>query len=95
MGILSGILFSSIIAQKIEKRAKNGIKLYKIGIISMIIIILHNIPEGIITFITSSSNINLGLKLSIAIALHNIPEGISISIPIYYSTKKLNMFEKN
>lgn len=60
--------------------------LYKIGLISMIAIIMHNIPEGIITFIASSSNLSLGLSLGLAIAIHNIPEGISISVPIYYST---------
>ena len=52
----------------------------------MIALMIHNIPEGIITFITSSININLGISLSIAIALHNIPEGILVSIPIYYSS---------
>ena len=52
----------------------------------MIAIILHNIPEGIATFITSSTDIKLGLTLTVAIALHNIPEGISIAIPIYHST---------
>jgi len=61
-------------------------KLYKVGIFSMIAIILHNIPEGIATFITSTNQIALGISLTIAIALHNIPEGISISVPIYYST---------
>lgn len=61
-------------------------KLYKIGIFSMIVIAMHNIPEGMITFITSSKDTLLGLKLVISIALHNIPEGISIALPIYYST---------
>lgn len=42
--------------------------------------------EGIITYLTSSSNLRVGIALTIAIALHNIPEGVSISIPIYYST---------
>jgi len=62
-------------------------KLYKVGIISMLAIILHNIPEGIATFIAGNSNKNLAISLTIAIALHNIPEGISIAIPIYYATK--------
>ena len=53
----------------------------------MLAIILHNIPEGIATYLTSSNNMKLGMTLTIAIALHNIPEGISISIPIYYATK--------
>ena len=67
-----------------NKSDKTG--LYKIGIISMVAIIMHNIPEGIATFITSTNNIKLGITLTIAIALHNIPEGISIAVPIYHST---------
>ena len=87
IGFLTGIFISSIINQKVDKNSKNSTKLYKLGIISMFVLIMHNIPEGIVTFITSTSNIKLGISLTIAIALHNIPEGISISIPIYYSTK--------
>ena len=93
MGFLIGIIVSSIIDKKVEKKSKNGLKLYKLGIISMIVIMMHNIPEGIATFITTTNNVNLGIILTIAIALHNIPEGISISIPIYYSTNsKLKAF---
>ena len=53
----------------------------------MIVLIFHNLPEGIATFVSSYHDINLGLKLGLAIMLHNIPEGISIAIPIFYSTK--------
>ncbi len=86
MGFLIGIILSGIIDKRVGKSSENGLKLYKLGIIAMLIIMLHNIPEGIATFITTTSNIKLGIILTIAIALHNIPEGISISIPIYYST---------
>lgn len=65
----------------------NKSALYKTGILSMLAIILHNIPEGIITYIVTSQNTIVGLKICFAIALHNIPEGISIAIPIYYATK--------
>ena len=83
-----GIIISMTIDKYLpgEKIKKDNNNLYKIGIISTIAIVLHNIPEGIATFITSSNNIKLGLTLTIAIALHNIPEGISISVPIYHST---------
>ena len=84
--ILLGILLSNKISKIISLKQHSN-NLYKIGIISMISIILHNIPEGIATFISSTKYISLGISLTIAIALHNIPEGISISIPIYYSTK--------
>ena len=77
-----GIIFSTFI----DKLFQNSNNLYRVGIISMLAIILHNIPEGIVTYITSGTDINLGIKLAIAIALHNIPEGISIAVPIYYAT---------
>lgn len=85
--VVLGILFSLKIDQKVEEKVVNN-NLYKLGIISIIVLILHNIPEGITTFISTKTNLSLGLSLSIGIALHNIPEGISIAVPIYYSTKK-------
>lgn len=93
IGFLIGIIISSVVDHKVEKKSKNGTKLYKLGIITMLVIMLHNIPEGIATYITTTQNTKLGITLAIAIALHNIPEGISISIPIYYSTNsKLKSF---
>ena len=65
----------------------NNNKLFHLGIVSMLAIILHNIPEGIATFLSASTNQKLGLSLALAISFHNIPEGISIAIPIYFSTK--------
>ena len=84
--LLIGMSFTFLIDQYIPENKTNNSKLYKIGIFSMLAICLHNIPEGIITFISSFEDISLGISLTIAIALHNIPEGISISLPIYYST---------
>ena len=52
----------------------------------MLGIIIHNIPEGIATYVLSTINLKLGIILGIAVMLHNIPEGICIAIPIYYST---------
>lgn len=83
--VVLGIISSMLIDDSIEKIIPNN-KLYKLGIVSIIALMLHNIPEGITTFITTSNNLKLGLTLSLAIALHNIPEGIAIAVPIYYST---------
>lgn len=86
--IVIGIIISMIIDKYLPDNHKSTNKgLYRVGIISMLAIILHNIPEGIATFMATNSNVTLGISLAIAIALHNIPEGISISVPIYYSTK--------
>ncbi len=67
-----------------KTEAKND--LYKLGILNMLALILHNFPEGIATFMSSYKDMELGIKLAIAIAFHNIPEGISIAVPIYYAT---------
>ena len=61
--------------------------LYRVGVVNMISLILHNILEGIITYFGSISILNISYKLIIGITLHNVVEGISISIPIYYSAK--------
>lgn len=79
-----GIYLSYYISKKTDKINSNSLE--KLGIISLIAIILHNIPEGIITFMVSGINISLGIELAIAIGMHNIPEGISIAVPIYYGT---------
>lgn len=85
--IVIGIIFSMLIDKYLpDNNGYHHNNLYRVGLFSMIAIIMHNIPEGIATFITTNNNLKLGLALSIAIALHNIPEGISISMPIYYAT---------
>jgi len=82
--MICSFIFIKIITS-INREEKGG--LYRLGIMSMIILIIHNLPEGIITFLTSYIDYKIGIKLAIAICLHNIPEGIAIAIPIYYATK--------
>lgn len=86
--IILGIIFSMTIDQKIDHYIADN-QLYKLGLISVVALMLHNIPEGITTFISSSLDSKLGIVLAASIALHNIPEGISIAVPIYYSTGKM------
>lgn len=89
--VIIGIISSSAIDKFISSKEENS--LYKVGIISMLAIIFHNLPEGMATFISTTKSISLGLSLTLAIAIHNIPEGISISVPIYYATNsKLKAF---
>ena len=85
--IIIGFIISYVIDKAVELKINN--KLYKLGIISVIAIVLHNVPEGIITFMAYSTNKSLGIKLALAIATHNVSEGISIAIPIYYATKSM------
>lgn len=63
-------------------------KLLRLGILSAVVIAVHNFPEGLATFITAMENAELGVSIAVAIALHNIPEGIAVAIPIYYATRR-------
>ncbi len=56
------------------------------GIYTALAIALHNIPEGMATFIATTNSIEVAIPIVVAIALHNIPEGIAISAPIYHAT---------
>lgn len=86
MFVVIGVVISMNIDKYLPDNSYQDGKLYRVGMISMIAIVLHNVPEGIATFLTSSHDISLGITLAIALALHNIPEGISVAVPIYYST---------
>ncbi len=86
--LVFGFIIGTIIIIIINKVTEIKITgLYKTGIVNMIAVILHNLPEGIIVFMMSTENLYVGITLAIGIAVHNIPEGIAIATPIYYSTK--------
>lgn len=88
--VVIGIIVSMMIDKYLPDNTYQDGYLYRVGMISMIAIILHNVPEGIATFLTSNHDLKLGITLAIALALHNIPEGISVAVPIYYSTGSKN-----
>ncbi|KAI9190453.1 hypothetical protein H9P43_001887 [Blastocladiella emersonii ATCC 22665] len=60
--------------------------LIKTALITGLAISIHNIPEGLATFISMSAGANAGLPLAFAIAVHNIPEGLCVAIPVLYAT---------
>jgi len=61
-------------------------KFMKLGILTVLALFLHNLPEGLATFSATLLDTELGIELAIATAMHNIPEGISVAIPIYLAT---------
>ena len=56
--------------------------------LTAIAICVHNFPEGMATFLTTTQDITLGFSVALAIAIHNIPEGIAVALPIYHVTGK-------
>ena len=61
-------------------------KVKRAGLITAIVVALHNLPEGLATFTLTTQDVMLGLGVVFAIAIHNIPEGMAISIPVYQAT---------
>lgn len=61
-------------------------KLFKMGVLTALVIAVHNFPEGMATFFSALKETKLGIMVALAIAIHNIPEGIAVSIPIFYAT---------
>ncbi len=72
--------------QEEAERIKKQKSLMRMGLFTAFAIALHNLPEGLATFIAALENPALGISIAIAIAIHNIPEGIAVSVPIYYAT---------
>lgn len=50
-------------------------------------LLLHNFPEGVLTFFAGTADPSLGLRTAAAIALHNIPEGLAVAVPFVYATR--------
>jgi ZIP family zinc transporter len=61
-------------------------RLLRLGLMTALAIGIHNLPEGMATFVASMSDPARGVSVAIAIAIHNIPEGIAVAVPIYYAT---------
>ena len=62
-------------------------RLLSTGYVVALGLIIHNFPEGMAVFLSSFTNLRLGILLAIAIAIHNIPEGIAVAAPIYHATQ--------
>ncbi|MCA9798628.1 MAG: zinc transporter ZupT [Cyanobacteria bacterium HKST-UBA06] len=74
--------------QELRRRLLN-----RTGLLTALAIGVHNLPEGLVTFMAGYSNISWGLSIAAAIAIHNIPEGIAVALPIYQATNnKLRAF---
>ncbi len=65
---------------------QHAARLKRTGVMTALVIALHNLPEGIATFVSATQSVQLAIPIVIAIAIHNIPEGISVAMPIYYAT---------
>jgi zinc transporter ZupT len=59
-------------------------QLFKVGVLACCVIAMHNMPEGLVTFLGYLEG--TGISVIVAIAIHNVPEGMVVALPIYYAT---------
>lgn len=72
--------------QDVMKAGKSPRNIRRTAILLTLGISLHNFPEGIATFVTASSDLELGMGIALAVAIHNIPEGLAVAGPMYAAT---------
>ena len=93
-----GVLGSNRPRQRFQYRSKERVavdinsKLRQSGLLILIGITLHNIPEGVIVSAGYSHMPQLGILIAISIFFHNLPEGVATAIPLISSgSKKRNV----
>lgn len=77
-------------ADHLEVHKQNKSHLFVAGMVMMIAIALHNLPEGMVIGASYAATENLlshlfsgsGFIMAIVIGLHNIPEGMAVSVPL-------------
>jgi ZIP family zinc transporter len=90
-----GSLFMIIIDSSLPHfelgKKENGVvksKLLHSGLLILIGITLHNIPEGVIVSAAYSHLPRLGILIAVAVFFHNVPEGIATAIPLISAGSK-------
>ena len=85
IGLGIGIAFALLIQNFIKYDSHSKFKSKGIvgtGIVIVIGIGLHNLPEGLAIGSGFDASVSLGLALTLVIALHNIPEGMALALPL-------------
>lgn len=67
-----------------EKGVQSVVK--RTALITAAVMVLHNLPEGMLTVFSSAHSVQLGTRIAIAVALHNLPEGMAVASPVLYLT---------
>lgn len=76
-----------------EKDADNMFTIRRTAVITAVIMVLHNLPEGMLTVFASARDETFGARIAFAVALHNLPEGMAVASPVLYlSGSKLKAF---
>ncbi len=85
--LVVGMLLAELLRVKVPEPEYGGQgEMLRVGIVSLLAVAAHNLPEGMLVSLTAAEDLRRGLPVAIAIALHNIPEGIAIAAPVLFAT---------
>ena len=86
--MVAAVLLSRLIPDEAElaTRFGDGAAAMRAALVTGIALLLHNLPEGVLTLFAGVADPQLGLRTALAIALHNIPEGLAVAVPFAYAT---------
>ena len=94
LGMLTAALLGRLLPEESELAARFGqgrdparAAAMRTALITGAALLLHNFPEGVLTFFAGTADPALGLRTAAAIALHNIPEGLAVAVPFAYATR--------
>ncbi len=74
---------------KSSKEIKENI--HHIGLLSIIVLIIHNIIEGMAIYFVTLSDLSLGIMMSIGVGIHNLPLGVMIGSVYSESSEKKSL----
>jgi ZIP family zinc transporter len=83
LGMAAARLLAQCLPESVRADASGALRS---ALVTALALLLHNLPEGVLTLFAGYADPRMGVRLALAIALHNIPEGIAIAVPLYYAT---------
>lgn len=87
MGMLAALLLARCVPDAAELASGPEGGALRTAVVVTAAIVLHNLPEGVLTMFTGYADPALGVQLAAAVALHNIPEGVAIAVPVWHATR--------
>ena len=87
IGCVAAVVLEKITCAEQKDKNETGFAVKKSCLVTMIVIVLHNLPEGMLTALTALSDVLYGAQITFAVAMHNIPEGIAVASGVLYVTK--------
>ncbi len=85
--VSGGVCFA--LAEPLFSHGEEERSLYSTGMLVLIGIALHNLPEGLAVGSTLVESRQLAVALSLLMLVHNVPEGVAVCLPLRMSGMKV------